>query len=67
MGATGSGAKGRKFIDCSEFPSDSGCTLRISGTEDEVVPVAARHAADIHGHEDTPELRDQLRQLLKDE
>lgn len=58
---------GRKFIDCSEFPSETNCTLRISGKEEEVLPVAARHAADVHGHEDTPELREQLRQMLKDE
>ncbi|MEO7539053.1 MAG: DUF1059 domain-containing protein [Pyrinomonadaceae bacterium] len=58
---------GRKYIDCSEFPSDSNCTLMISGKEDEVLPVAAQHAADVHGHENTPELREQLRGMLKDE
>ncbi len=58
---------GRKYIDCSEFPSDSNCTLRISGTEAEVLPVAARHAEDVHSHPDTPELREQLRGMLKDE
>lgn len=58
---------GRKYIDCSEYPSDSNCTLKISGKEDEVVPVAAEHAASIHGERDTPEFREQLRGMLKDE
>jgi hypothetical protein len=31
----------RKFIDCSEFPSESHCTLKISGTESEVLKAAA--------------------------
>ena len=60
-------AAGRKYIDCSEHPSDSNCTLRISGKEDEVLSVAAQHAAQVHGHDDTPENREQLRQMLKDE
>ena len=67
MSATTATHPGRKYIDCSEFPSDSNCTLRISGTEDEVLPVAAQHAAAIHGHEDTPEMREKLRTFLKDE
>jgi predicted small metal-binding protein len=49
------------------MPSESGCTLVISGEEDEVVRAAAVHAADVHGHEDTPELREQVRGMLKDE
>jgi predicted small metal-binding protein len=57
----------RKIIDCRDMPSDSGCTLTIAGEEDEVVRAAAMHAADIHGHADTPELQDQLRTMLKDE
>lgn len=57
----------RKFIDCSEFPSDSNCTLKISGTEDEVVRAATQHAISVHGHQDTPELPEQLRGMLKDE
>ena len=57
----------RKVIDCRDMPSDSGCTLTIAGEEDEVVRAAAMHAADVHGHADTPELRDQLRSMLKAE
>ena len=57
----------RKVADCRMFPSDSGCSLTIAGTEDEVLRVATRHAVEEHGHEDTPELREQLRGMLVDE
>jgi hypothetical protein len=57
----------RKFIDCRNYPSDRNCTLRISGTEDEILEIAAQHAVASHSHEDTPELREQLRSLLQDE
>jgi predicted small metal-binding protein len=67
MSATSATQTGRKYIDCSEYPSDSNCTLRISGKEDEVLSAAAQHAADVHGHENTPELREELRGMLKDE
>jgi hypothetical protein len=57
----------RKVADCREMPSESGCTLTISGEEDEVVRAAAEHAVSVHGHEDSPELRDMIREGLKDE
>ena len=57
----------RKIADCREFPSDSKCSITIAGEEEEVVRVAAMHAADVHGHKDTPELRSELRKMLKDE
>jgi len=57
----------RKTIDCRQFPSDSGCTVAITGTEEEVLKVAVRHAVEEHGHQNTPELRAQLRSMLKDQ
>lgn len=57
----------RKFIDCREYPSEKNCSLRISGTEDEVMEMAVQHATASHGHEDYPEFREELRRLLKDE
>ena len=57
----------RKSIDCSEYPSEIGCTLKISGTEQEVMEAATLHASSVHGHEDTPEFREQLRGMLKDD
>jgi predicted small metal-binding protein len=57
----------RKVADCRDFPSESGCTLTISGEEDEVIVAAAQHAAAVHGHQDNDELRAWLKQNLKDE
>lgn len=56
----------RMIIDCRKFPSESGCSLSIEGTEEEVLTVAVRHAIEEHGHEDTPDLRDDLRELLEE-
>ena len=56
----------RKSIDCRDYPSENNCSLRISGTEDEVLDAAVQHAASAHGHENTPELREQIRSMLKD-
>jgi hypothetical protein len=60
-------AGARKVIDCRRFPSDRNCTLEISGTEDEVLEIATIHAVQAHGHQNSPELREQLRSLLEDE
>lgn len=57
----------RKIADCRDFPSDTHCTLTIAGEEDEVMAAAAQHAAAVHGHQDSPELRQWLRENLKDE
>lgn len=56
----------RRYIDCREYPSDSKCTLALSAdSEDELLEAAVQHAVAVHGHEDTPAFRQQLRQLLK--
>jgi hypothetical protein len=55
------------MADCRRFASDSNCSLTIIGEEAEVVETAAQHAVSVHGHEDTPELRDQTRQMLEPE
>jgi hypothetical protein len=57
----------RKIADCRRFESDNNCSLTIIGEEDEVVTAAAQHAAAVHGHDDTPQLRAQLRDLLEPE
>ena len=57
----------RKSIDCRDFPDGTGCTLYLSGEEDELVRAAAEHAASVHGKPNTPEFREQLRSMLKDE
>ena len=55
----------RKSIDCRDYPSESGCTLKLEGAEEEVLDEAVNHAITRHGHTNTPELREQLRTLLK--
>ena len=60
-------AENRKVIDCRRFPADKPCSIVISGTEDDVLDLAVLHAKTVHGHQDTPELRDQIRSMLQDE
>ena len=57
----------RKIADCRRYESDSNCSLTIIGEEDEVVEVAIAHAVAVHGHADTPELREGIRGLLEPE
>ena len=56
----------RKMIDCRQLPSDLNCTLTIAGEPEDVLDAATLHAADKHGHPNTPELREQLRAALQD-
>jgi predicted small metal-binding protein len=57
----------RKFIDCREFPSEMNCTLAISAdSEKELLDAAVQHAVAVHGHQDTPEFRKQLKGAFKD-
>ena len=57
----------RVIIDCRDFPNEIGCTLLISGSAKEVLNVAVRHAVEEHGHQDTPELRKQVKAFMKTE
>ncbi|WP_282695741.1 DUF1059 domain-containing protein [Streptomyces sp. CC208A] len=56
----------RKATDCRDTPSVSGCSLYISGEEEEVVRAAAEHMVSVHEHTDSPEMREQIREGLKD-
>jgi predicted small metal-binding protein len=55
----------RKAIDCRDYPSERGCTLRLEGADEEVLDAAVNHAITSHGHTDNPELREQIRGLLR--
>jgi predicted small metal-binding protein len=57
----------RKSIDCRNYPSDKNCSLKISGTEQEVLDAATQHAVSAHGHKNSPELREEIKSMLKDE
>ena len=50
----------RKSIDCRDYPSEKNCSLKISGTKEEVLDAAVQHAVSAHRHENSPELRDQI-------
>ena len=56
----------RMYIDCREMPSDSNCTVAISAdTKKELIDAAAQHAVAVHGHQDSPELREQIGKMIK--
>ncbi|MEO8509297.1 MAG: DUF1059 domain-containing protein [Betaproteobacteria bacterium] len=57
----------RKYIDCREFPSEKNCTVAIAAdSEEELLGAAVQHAVAVHGHNDSPELRNQLRGIFKE-
>lgn len=58
----------RKFIDCREYPSEINCTVALSAdSERELLEVAVQHAVAMHGHSDTPQLRETLKSMFKEE
>jgi hypothetical protein len=57
----------RYYVDCREMPSETNCDLAMSGSEQHLVEAAAMHAVTAHQHEDTPELREEIRSSLKEE
>ncbi|GGX84634.1 DUF1059 domain-containing protein [Streptomyces hiroshimensis] len=57
----------RKVADCRRFPSETNCSLTITGEEDEVIRAATEHAVSWHKHPDSSALREQIREMLEDE
>jgi hypothetical protein len=53
------------MADCRRFPSETNCSLVIIGERDEVARAAAEHAISVHGHEDTPEFREDVGKFLE--
>lgn len=52
----------RYYIDCRDYPSDLNCTVALAAdSKEELLEAAIQHAAQVHGHEDTPAFREQLR------
>lgn len=57
----------RKYVDCREYPSEMNCTVAIAAdTDKELLDAAVEHAVAVHQHQDTPELRAQLKKLFKE-
>ena len=57
----------RQYIDCREFPSAMNCSVALSADNSgrELIEAAVQHAVAVHGHTDTPELRQQLASMFK--
>jgi predicted small metal-binding protein len=48
----------RLYADCAELPSEGHCAAIIAAdSEAELLEAAAKHATEVHGHLDGPELR----------
>jgi predicted small metal-binding protein len=57
----------RKYVDCREMKSQSECTVAISAdSEKELIEVAVQHALEVHGHQDTAEFRQMLKQAIRE-
>jgi predicted small metal-binding protein len=60
-------AMARKYTDCREFPSEMNCTVGIAAdSEEELIEAAVQHMVAVHSHEDTPELRTEIKGMIKD-
>jgi len=56
----------RMFIDCRQYPSDMNCTVSIAAdSKKELVDAAVQHAVAVHGHKDSPELRDMIGKAIQ--
>jgi hypothetical protein len=54
--------------NCGKFPSERNCQLVMMAPveqREDLLDAAATHAVKNHGHEDTPELREQVAQLFE--
>ena len=57
----------RYYADCREHPSIAKCSIAMSAdTKEELLEAAVQHAKEVHGHEDTPELREELLKQIKE-
>ena len=56
----------RYSIDCRNMPSESGCTVAISADrKEELLDAAVLQACSVHGHQDSPQLREQIGTMIK--
>ena len=58
----------RKYIDCRDFsPTDKRCSVAISAdSTEELVEAAMQHGISVHGYPDTREIRDEIRESIKE-
>jgi predicted small metal-binding protein len=54
------------YIDCRQYPSDMNCSVSIAADSNkELIDAATQHAVAVHGHKDSPELREQISKMIK--
>jgi hypothetical protein len=53
----------KKFI-CTNFNQAAICSYEVSGDEEHVIGEADRHVIEEHGYQDSPGLREQIRDSL---
>ena len=62
-------AKGTWLVsNCGDLPSERGCKLVMMSPTDQredLLTASVQHAIDVHAHENSPELRTELGNLLK--
>jgi hypothetical protein len=54
--------------NCGRFPGETNCQLVIMapiGQREDLVEAASAHAVKVHGHGDTPALRQELNEFLE--
>jgi len=56
----------RKMADCRKLPSENKCEMTMIGPEEDLLDASVDHAVSKHGHEKTPELREEIRKMLED-
>lgn len=57
----------RKYIDCRENPSQMHCSVALSAdSEEELLEAAVQHAISVHGQQDSPAFRNELRRQFRE-
>jgi predicted small metal-binding protein len=58
----------RMFVDCRQYPSEMNCSVSIAAdTKKELIDAAVQHAVAVHGHQDSPELREQIGKMVQNQ
>jgi predicted small metal-binding protein len=54
------------FVDCRQYPSEMNCSVSIAAdTKKELIDAAVQHAVAVHGHQDSPDLREQIGKMIQ--
>lgn len=70
--ATAQATQHRVSVDCRDMPAinrqtGQTCSLKISGGDREVLEAAVQHAVAAHGEKDTPEFREAVTKMMREE